>query len=319
MRAPQTPLAWLAASTVFLLCSVGLEGLWRSRGLEPLPTDGPDKWVESYVGAMGTEGAAIVLGSSRSALGVDPTVLAESLGVPTYLLAINGANPIPLLEHLANDTDFRGVVFVEFMERRFFTAEPEDFETTRRFIAAASDPSLVRRQEASLRELFSRHLVVTGNAVTTVAVVRSLASERELPRPPPRHMRDDRFIETDVSQIDGDALDRRWARVVEEAVLLDVPAQQEQLEAIAGWRRTLTARGATVLFFRPPSTGVTGSVEDRRFPRGQYYDRAKRIIGGHWVHGEDDHQLRCFDGSHLDPRDVPLFTARLAAAIDDRT
>jgi hypothetical protein len=61
------------------------------------------------------------------------------------------------------------------------------------------------------------------------------------------------------------------------------------------------------------------AINDRRYPREQFWDLFAADIGAPALHFEDYDTLRdftCPDGSHLDRRDRTRFTVSLAQALE---
>jgi D-alanyl-lipoteichoic acid acyltransferase DltB (MBOAT superfamily) len=84
--------------------------------------------------------------------------------------------------------------------------------------------------------------------------------------------------------------------------------------------RRFAARGGRVIWVELPSSGRTRAVEERRYPRTQYWEwfAGHVELRGSALSVHDDPALdtfRCPDGSHLDPSDAPAFTRELAGAL----
>ena len=66
---------------------------------------------------------------------------------------------------------------------------------------------------------------------------------------------------------------------------------------------------------RLPTSGVRREVEEEAMPRATHYERARRTIGGVWIHFEDDRVLSeifAADGHHFDPEQAAALSARVA-------
>jgi len=95
-------------------------------------------------------------------------------------------------------------------------------------------------------------------------------------------------------------------------------AYEGETHRLARQVATLRSRGARVYFVVLPKTGLVRALEERQYPRRQFWDRFAAEIGAPAVHFEDVPGLRgfaCPDGSHLDFRDQARFTAALARAL----
>lgn len=316
LRAPEASWGrtWALAALIVGLLLVGFELMWRDRGLVPVQADDGHRWLDA-VHEVGTDGVVLV-GSSRTVLGVDPEILHTSLRTPVHQLSINGGNPIEILDFVAEElVDFEGIVLVEFMPSRYFAEDARGVASSLAFIRVAGDPSLVAGVEHNMRKLLTARLTILAPHTTTLGILRSLVSG-DLPSHPARVMRIDRFMEVDADRIDGQPLDRRWAGRLREIGRVEDGEAMATLTRVRDLRVALERQGARVMFFRVPSDGATGQAEAELFPRDTAYETAREVIGGDWWHYKDDgFDFRCFDGSHLHPDDVPSFTRALATAV----
>ena len=88
--------------------------------------------------------------------------------------------------------------------------------------------------------------------------------------------------------------------------------------ALAAQAAALRSHGARVYFVMMPKSGMVKEIDDRRFPRAEFWDRFARRVGAPTLHFDDVPAMRelvCPDGSHLDYRQRKVFTAALAEAL----
>src|SRR5262245_5037782 len=98
------------------VCVIGVEACARARGCRPSVKDGPALWSayrQRVRTPAGPQAPLVLIGSSRFLLGIDPAVLSRSVGRPVINLAIDGSQPFRVLEDLAADPEFHGVVLCE--------------------------------------------------------------------------------------------------------------------------------------------------------------------------------------------------------------
>jgi len=80
----------------------------------------------------------------------------------------------------------------------------------------------------------------------------------------------------------------------------------------------IESRGGRVLFVAMPTSGMVREIDERNYPREQFWDRFVDIVGVPAVRSSDNPTLAgftCPDGSHLDFRDRVQFTIAMARAL----
>ena len=146
--------------------------------------------------------------------------------------------------------------------------------------------------------------------------------------PPPREARTiDRVSRASLTggSIDTAAADERIAGLFESGggratTPAELGATVDYLNSLV---RRFAARGGRVLWVELPSSGRTRAVEERRYPRAQYWDWFASHIEptGAAITVRDTPELdafRCPDGSHLDASSTVPFTRALAATLHVR-
>src|SRR5215213_3911555 len=98
----------------FLLFFCVWEGIWRMRGFTPSLIDDASLWASARR-SVGSD-SIVLVGASKTLLGINPAIFAETSGVRPLQLAIDGSQAIPVLKNLAEDQSFRGVVLFDLME-----------------------------------------------------------------------------------------------------------------------------------------------------------------------------------------------------------
>lgn len=273
----------------------------------PRPDDSKRRWAGEYTRALSQEGVALV-GSSRAALGLDPAVIAAELDTPAHNLTINGANPLPILEALVT-SGFGGVVLVEAIERRLFSADSKAHSVAGEYVRALADPSFLVDVEDSLDQAFASAFGTRGSAMSLMSFVRS-ATRGELPSRPSRYVRDDRFEVTDINLVDGAALERRWSTQTLRSVPMHQAAATRRVEHLRRLEVHLARHGGQLVWVRMPTSGSVLEAEQQLYPRPQTFDR---LSGPRWhfADHEDTRHLTCFDGSHLAPDSAQILSRAL--------
>lgn len=302
------PMSLALAALVFATLLGALEALAASRGVEAEVPDTPDRWARVYRDALVMDQALVLVGSSRTALGIDPEVLAHEMERPVMNLAINGGNPLPVLERLADD-GFSGRVVVELMEIRFFSEDGAAKQTTQDYVEALDSPSLARGLEHRLATWTGSSFRSRSRPFQLIELIR-VVTRGGLPQPVQRTLRADRFEVTRIDGVDFSTQQTRWEMRIRTTDPDPDPVRRKRLAQVRQWVKDIETAGGRVLFVRLPSTGSVATAEDERFPRAQFFELAANTFRHSWHYR--DHRatarLRCFDGSHLDPRDVSTLT-----------
>lgn len=106
-----------AVTVVLTVCALGgWEGLLRTRGFEPGATDGFALWSRTRTRASNDDARTFALvGTSviQASIALDAFERAVPGSQPLQL-ALSGSSPIPVIEDLARDEHFRGIVVVEY-------------------------------------------------------------------------------------------------------------------------------------------------------------------------------------------------------------
>jgi hypothetical protein len=319
------PLGIIGGLAVALVVVVlaGIEVAARARGFKPSVKDSPALWSAYRQRARtppGPDAPVVLTGSSRFMLGIDPRLLSTVVGRPVVNLAIDGSYPFAVVDDLANDDAFHGIVLCELGafvadgsgEARAGRAKPDEYLRYFHSRTAVSDT------EALMREWLQSRLALLVPEFSLRKLAPNLAFGSPLPRPGYLRMLPGRTRLADYSLVDLDQHRRHWIEAYSD---LGPPRTDAQLLAfvdrLAGWVRRIRARGGDVVFFRMVTSGGVRAQEDAQTPRAQWDLFASHVLG-HAIHFEDVPSLRGFtaiDGSHLDGSVVGPFTRALGEAL----
>ena len=316
--------AWIAALLACALLVGGYEWLLRSRGYAPTVQDDMDLWSMQYDRLKLSQDAIALLGASRIAFGVDPTLLSRELGGrPIAMLAVNGRYPLAALRALAEDEHFKGLVIVGIdargMQRKHWNMQQEYFDHYRRRW------TLARRIHRSLLTFVQERLVLARSSFSLVNVVERWIAGRGMPQNEHTIVRSDR-----VGLVDYHHPDLAWTRAKRVIDLTEYyrdnppdPADVwlSDLAIVSGWIKRIENRGGQVVFFREPASGESLQLDEAHFPRSLYWDAYARISPAVLIDFRDVPALTTFelpDSSHIDGTDVPRFTIALADLLKSR-
>jgi len=299
---------------------------WRTHGFAP----GVQAFDESWIMALHKvpHATTVVLGTSRIQAALDPEAFRRVAGgAPPVNLALPGNSPIPLLEYLADSARFTGLVIVEVLPLYAFDAEQGGAQRVAGLITryARDRVSPARLTENWLRVHVLQHLVFR---VPQLLPVRLFTTVREGGTITPGVMRHaDRFAPIYQRQLPAqqgwDSIEGFHGLRYPGVERPGRPANDEEYAALKG--RLLGAadrivdHGGTVVLLYMAACGERRRIEERRYPRARYWDPLTGQTRAIAIATEDYPELSqfaCWDGSHLDAADAPVFAAALARVVE---
>ena len=309
---------WVAAAAVSLLALGAWEGYWRGRGVEPSLSDVDASWGVARDWVEPT--SIVLLGTSKMQSAIDPRLLGRELErEPAIQLAVINASPLPVLEHLAVDSAFRGTVVMDVAPRIFFDAELRHERRGRAILEAyrlyRSSPG--ERLDARLTLLAESSVVLRRAAFSLRRLLEIWTKSRPLAVPFDR-VRFDRFRELDFSRIDLAArrLTQRTILAAGRPVAADgVVALAERTRRAA---QAIEGRGGRVVLVFLPISGPARDTEERLFPREDYWQLLVERSGLDAIHFLDHPELagfECPDGLHLETEQAARFTIAFAGGL----
>jgi hypothetical protein len=311
----------LLLAKLCLFCCVAFtacELFWRASGARPEPSDLLG-FARLRTAVRNSPDAVALLGSSRVLCDIDPRILARYLpGRRFFQLAINGQSGLPLLEDLAHDDRFRGLVLCEFHPRHFLAEYPfVDDIPALRFAQRWRYGEFV---DAWLTEHVKEHSVVLGGDLWDL-ISRKL--NPQLPGPRLEQSRDDRFLGLSLTGKDNSQLIARWMQMEEEASAKSRAKHftQKAFERVPRWVEAIRRRGGDVVFIRMPVSGSLKYQEERLFP--SVGSMMSALVAGKITLIDSAAEaglngFECPDESHLDATDATRFSSVLARLLRDR-
>lgn len=317
--------------------TAGWEMLCRQRGFGPTLDDNPDLWAETRrrlddVIEEGDHRPLVLIGDSRMLFDADLDEIERGLGGPRPIqLSTVGTNPLVILEHLASDADFDGII-VSHVHPGLYFAPPGAAETfIRKNIDRYESASISQRAGALLyRPLDERLAFLNPDELA----LRPLIDQIRLPQ---RAGADDDFL-PDLCELDGERRGRMLRRVEKDAALLDdvrriwmsfprpppwsldgvIARDLPRVRTLARARKAvekLRAHGGDLVYVTFPASGELKKLEDTLYPRAAYWDALLEATDTPGVHYADHPELRgfeCPEWSHLSADDSVEFSRRLA-------
>jgi hypothetical protein len=301
----------------------GWELYWRSRGWVAMIESDEAAWVLARLSVRPQ--STVLLGTSRTGAALDPRVWGATMGTPPPVdLAVEGASSLPVLADLASDTTFRGLVVAEMLPLETFA----EAEPVGPFLEAAREAreSPAKRWEAVLRLNGPSHLVLRRPELRVDRLIANWVQGNRLHAVHYR-LRKDLFRPIDFLQ-EGRRPDqpaifdtltfthmRRWG------VPLTGAGLDRRIASIGADVRRIQQRGGTVVFLLLSGCGGRKAMEEALYPKTAYWSRLAEVPGVRMIDADTLPEyagLPCYDGSHIDQRDAPAVTRRIAHAVMDR-
>lgn len=298
---------------------------WRTRagGQRPSVVDDSLLWSLTRRRVDDSPRTVVFLGASRMALGYSPAAFAQAApGWRGLQLSISDYLPLGVLEDLALDETFRGVVVLDLIESDI--ADALLLSDARAHVATAralwrAPGALANRYLASHAQSHLALLAIGGRRV-----VSALVGRRRWP--PPNWVAIDRSRTSygDYQLADDAAL---HAKAEKRVAGFPPGISPEDWHAIVDRDveplvRRIHARGGKVVVIHPPVTGALAAKLDELYPRARYWDAwAARSQAAAVLHFRDLPEmanLPCPDEMHLDQRDQAAFTRALVGAMRER-
>jgi hypothetical protein len=315
---------WIMLALLVVLIA-GSEGLLRLRSFRPALADSMMLWSMNRVKAQGDR-VLVILGTSRSLLGFDPDVFKEIFQDYQIIhLGIDGQSPIAVLDDLAHDPAFRGIIVCETAE---YLMNVDKNSQARPWVDYFRN---TYSRRGSMDERFNawvkRH-IQEGWVIASPAFGLS----RLLVYPPgntydfmrPNRYRPSYYLEMKPDQLAKlrDNRMRRSKKLIRASTEEDRVAFEEFAQRnLRAMNESLASRGGAILLVRPPVDEELDRLIEQNWPRKDFWDPIMAWSGAITIHANDVwgfSRFECPDASHLDATVAPLFSRELATLIHEK-
>src|SRR5688572_26279223 len=314
---------------IILAFFVGLELYWRGRGFTPTFNDDKVLWATKRKEIYTPQNEATVfIGGSRIKFDLDIPTWEQLTGEKAIQLAIVGTPARAVLNHIANDKNFKGKLIVDVAEGQFFSfvdsVRRDKF--AREAIGYFLDETPAQRVSASINFFLESNFVQLEESKFGM---NALLAGIGLPNRPGVNVRPSFPKEFGVSDFnrqtwmtpmflaDSTMLNKQM-RFWRMGMNITPPIKGDTLETFLKQTKKaidkIRARGGTIIFVRPPSSGKYIENETRAYPRDKYWDRLLQYTNTPGVHFADypaTSSLICPEWSHLTRTDAATYTAEL--------
>lgn len=277
--------------------------------------------------------ATVFIGSSRIKFDLDIPTWSKLTGEDAIQLACVGSSPLPVLDDLAADKDFKGKLVVDVTEGLFFSTNPPNLSDPRDYLAHYKKRTPSERAGFQLNHALESQFVFLDkdsyslNAFLSKLQVPNRKGVLSFPIFPVEFERVS--FDRQCSMMDKFVQDTNLQKQVTgiwmffRSISKEPPASGQKLDSFFTTIKSdcdkIKARGGQVLFVRTPSSGPYWMGEQQGFPREKYWDRLLQFTGCPGVHFKDypaiDHFI-CPEWSHLKPADGIVFTENLVRILE---
>jgi hypothetical protein len=313
-------------------CEISL----RNKGIPISYDDGPPLWSNNR--AMVYEpidDAVIFIGSSRIKYDLDIPTWDKLTNIHALQLAVEGSNPRPALEDLANDPNFKGRLIVDVTEGLFFSnGSPRD-NTLNANIKYYHDRTPAQQASFYLNKPLESQFIFLNkdyfslNAQLDELEIKSRPGVFKMPLFPMEFSNNTferqmfmtpEFVADTVLR---NKVKSNWAFFAEMSKKAP-PMKEAELAAIFKSVKDATdkikARGGEVLFVRTPSSGPYLQGENMGFPREKYWNKLLAYTncpGIHFLDYPEIAHFECPEFSHLSQPDAIIFTKHLIEILEN--
>jgi len=306
---------WLLALLMVFILLGSWDMFWRSQGFLPSVEDDMNIW-HLQRSKISKNTRIVFVGASRIQLGLHPDVFAEQLGTIPVNLSIDGNPPFPVLEDLANDQQFSGIVFCSILPRWLAEKTP-DKNRASKWVRKYYKRTVLSKIEALLSILLQKTFVFRYPGLSLEKLKKQI-EKGEWPSPSYSPMRPDRFREAKFTAENTPGIlasrIKREKKISQQSVIISAHGFNKRIQSIKEDVRKIKQRGGAVIFIRMPSSGRIREIETTVWPRKSYWDVFADHISEQAIHFEDFKELKdfyCPDGSHLDQANAKKFTRQL--------
>ena len=326
-----------AALLMLLLVSASIiswEIYLRNKGFETFYNDDPALWANNRAMVYEpTEKATVFIGSSRIKFDLDIDTWQNGTGDHAIQLACVGSNPIPVLQNLADDKNFKGKLVVDVTEGLFFAPSGSDRRPK-------ENMKYYKEQTPAQWAGFHINHAMESQFVFLDKEKLSLgAMLDQLPIKDRDGVQNFKGFPPDFGRVKFTRQEYMTDKLASDTTLQNIvkniwafcgrankqpPVSGAALDSILNIAKTavdkIKARGGQVLFIRTPSSGGYLMAENMGFPREKYWDRLLAATNCPGIHYADypalDHFI-CPENSHLSLSQAKEFTANFIKILSE--
>jgi hypothetical protein len=330
------PQPWRTMALAVFVLVVLFSGLWewKMRTLELVPGDlgeNFDRWAELRRQVDERDVPVAIVGDSRILFDSDLDRATQLIGVRPLQLAIAGGSGLPILEDLADDPHFKGLVVVGMAETAYFDLQLAGVRP-QKALALSHWESPSKRGSYLVQRVVSRGLAMLDDNYQLSTLVFRLDHDWRPGVSDPRQA----IWKAQEDGPDGQTWlwrrlehDRRLSEHMYNVWLHFFPSQpldSQTIDSIIARTKVavdkIRSRGGDVIFVRPPSAPALRAIEDKHVPRARAWDAILAYTHSNGVHIDDlraVQNLTLPEGSHLSRACATVFTDAYLRDLAEKT
>lgn len=298
--------------------------------------DGKELWADKRARVyQPVNEATVFIGSSRIKFDLDIATWRKLTGEDAVQLAAEGTSPLPVLDNLAADENFKGKLVIDVTEGLFFSDAKRGANDIHGFIKYYDKQTPSEKASFAINGGLESGLVFLDknnfslNAFLDNLQVKNRPGVYGIPLFPMEFGRvtfDRQNKMTNSFLVDTNLQNRVtgiWKMLVTlpgpppaSGVLLDsfFTVVKERVDKIK-------SRGGQVVFVRTPSSGPFWMGEQKVFPREKYWNRLLSYTNTPGIHFSDYPPIAhyiCPEWSHLSPNDAITFTTNFIPLLEEK-
>ncbi len=301
----------------------------RNRGLTVDYDDDESLWADKRdMVYEPSDKATVFIGSSRNKYDIDIPTWKRLTGEKVIQLSSVGSTPLPVLDNLANDKNFKGKLIVDVTEILFFSLAPPNSESPNKNIAWYKKRTPAQWFSFKVNHLLESQFVFLDKDHFSLS---ALLNKIKITNRPGVFVFPDFPLE--FERVSFDRQNYMTEKFVADTTLqnkvkdiwdffrkitLDPPLSGQKLDSLLNTVKIdvdkIKARGGQVLFIRTPSSGPFLMGETMGYPRPKYWDRLLSVTNCQGIHFQDYPAIahfQCPEFSHLKPADAIIYTKTL--------
>lgn len=320
----------------------------RSKGIKVSYDDGKELWSDKRAMVYEpNDKATVFIGSSRNKYDIDIATWQSLTGDHAIQLAIEGESPLPILDDLANDKNFKGKLVVDVTEGLFFSTSPHNLtepkdriEYYKKYTPAQRASFLVNHVLESQfvfldKDYFSLNALLDRLPIPKRKDVFALPCDCPMDFGPVTFDRQDimtnKFLTDTTLQNQVKGLWDFYRKMAPpmpppgpklDSAMASAKAEQDSILAIVKTDvDRIKARGGEIIFVRTPSSGPYLMGEKMVFPRDKFWNRILAATNCPGIHFEDypaTAHFQCPEFSHLKPADAIVWTKNLVQILEEK-
>lgn len=314
--------SWLAIFGGLLALSaltiLGYNYHWTGREYSAAVQDTKQFWAvhRAQVYPRGKK-ALVFLGASRTLYGIDLDWVRNNLTeYQPVMLAVNGHYPLAMLKDLAQDSGFSGAVFIDIDSRGLNKNNHAMLQPYVDYYHNEFSPNKWAHHWILAR--LQQKFIFLGQEFSLLSSLERILNSSAPPRIPNSWMDTHRNNQLDLTMVDADALANWFAGLVESDMQSNPPAAPEQwledLAEVKVWVDAIEQRGGRVVFYSPPVSGRQFELEQKYYPRSQYWDafvQHYKVTGLNTMDIPAIRKIELPDESHMNYWDKSTYTELL--------